>query len=126
MEIPSIKSLKRGITIKDLEDQKLFDIVLNKCIEQIQNTTKYSKKTFCIFNVPNILIGQLNYNPRDCVLYITKEFKKKGYKVELLSMLQIYIDWSEYNKVTYMKKEDYSKKISKLFPKAKNIKYIYE
>jgi hypothetical protein len=125
MDIPSIKSLKRANNIREIQEIKVFDIILNKCIEEIHRINKYSKKTYCIYTVPGIIIGHLNYNPKECVLYITKSFKKEGYKVELLSPLQIYIDWSEYNNVIH-KEKDHVKKISQLFPKAKNIKYIYE
>ena len=128
MEIPSPKSLKKGIIFKEQEERKLFDIVLNKCIEGIKHTNKYTKKTFFIFTVPKILIGYITYNPNDCVLYITREFKNKGYNAHLLSLRDIYIDWSDYKKTNVIQKsnEDPVKKMSKLFPKAKNIKYVYE
>lgn len=128
MEIPSPKSLKKGTIFKEQEEKKLFDIVLNKCIEGIQYTNKYTKKTFFVFTVPKILIGHISYNPNDCVLYITQAFQNKGYNTCLLSLREIYIDWSDYKKgnVTQKLIEDPVKKMSKLFPKAKNIKYVYE
>ena len=76
MEIPTPKSLKRGNIFKEQEEKKLLDVVLNKCIEGIQHTNKYTKKTFYIFSVPKILIGQMTYNPSDCVLYIIQAFEK--------------------------------------------------
>jgi hypothetical protein len=127
-DIPSIKSLKKERILKDNKEQDDFKIVLKKCIEAIDYTHKYTKKTYCIFDVPEILIDIPNYNPKSCMLYIINAFKKKGYKSEPINKFRIYIEWTEYNTATIKDTliKDPVEKISKLFPKAKNIKYVYE
>jgi hypothetical protein len=125
-EIPSIKSLKKKKILKEKEDHTIFDIVLNKCIEKINYIDTYTKKTFLVFEVPTIMIGQINYNASECVLYLINKFRQKNYNVELIKSTTIYIDWTEYQKVSVKNDiKDTSKNMSKLFPKA-NIKYIYE
>jgi hypothetical protein len=127
-KIPLIHTLKKEKHFTKMQEESIFEIVLKKCIEEINTTHKFSKQTYIIFNVPKIIIEYLNYNQSECLYYLVKQFKKKNYKVEVLSKNQIYIDWSEYQIVKQKPRPsltDHTEKLSKLFPKAK-LEYQYQ
>ena len=77
IKIPSISSLHNEKSIKETSKIDIFNIVLNKCVEKIIYTNRYTDKTFVIFEVPKLLIGFPTYDYKICILYIITELSKK-------------------------------------------------
>jgi hypothetical protein len=133
--IPSINSLHKEKGIKELAKIKIFDNVLNRCVEKIIFTNKYTDKTFVIFEVPQIIIGHPNYDYKICILYLMSQLTQKHYKVSFLEPFYIYIDWgSEVINTTSSKHsidnndklKKQTKELLKKFPNASKVEFVYE
>ncbi len=118
-KLPDIFSLQREKEKLFKARQQVFDIVLKKCIEGILFTNK-NNKTFFIFEVPKIIIGEPLYNYKVCLLYIIDKLKMKKYKVEFIEPNGLYIDWAESNSSLRKHTEELLKK----FPNVSEIEYI--
>lgn len=129
--IPTINSLHKEKELKELAKTKIFDNVLNRCVEKIIFTNKYTDQTFVIFEVPQILIGYPNYDYKICILYLISKLTQKHYKAFFLEPFYIYIDWgtsvvntSVDEKNEKLKKQ--TKELLKKFPNASHVEFIYQ
>lgn len=135
MSIPNISNLHIEKQIKDNIKNEMFNIVLKKCIEDINYTNKCTDKTYIIFEAPNIIIGFHNYNPISCIHYLIYQFTKKGYLVQFMEPNKLYIDWGTNNKErsqdiiptsnpTKLKKQ--TNELLRKYPTASKVVYVYE
>jgi hypothetical protein len=113
----------------------IYKTVLNKCIEKIIYTNRHTDKTFIIFEVPKILIGQTSYDMKSCIHYIINNITTHGYYIQFIEPFYIYIDWGSKHTSMYsnsmINKEDNdiqakTKEILKHFPGINKVEYIYE
>lgn len=123
LNIPDIKKLHVDNFLKEKQDEKHYKIVLNNCIEKLNQIHNSLKQTYLVFNVPNILLNFTNYKKDVCLLYLYTNFKKKKYNVEILNTDQLCIDWSK-RSVKKDRSKKYDKKdqeqfLKEMFPKAK-------
>jgi hypothetical protein len=127
-QIPDINNLHIEKQIKDNIKNEMFNIVLKKCIEDINYTNKCTDKTYIIFEAPPIIIGFHNYNPISCIHYLIYQFTKKGYLVQFMEPNKLYIDWG--TKTTLDTNDSKLKKqtneLLKKYPTATKVEYIYE
>ena len=123
MNVPKISNLQKTQNERIEEMNGIYKVVLKKCNEKIIHTSKHSNKSFTIFQVPKLLIGQPMYNIKSCIYYIIHELSKNGYYIEYIEPYFIYIDWGSNS--TKISKET-SLELLKLFPNVKNIEYIYK
>lgn len=121
MNVPKISNLQKTQNERIEEMNGIYKVVLKKCNEKIIHTSKHSNKSFTIFQVPKLLIGQPMYNIKSCIYYIIHELSKNGYYIEYIEPYFIYIDWGS----NIISKET-SLELLKLFPNVKNIEYIYK
>ena len=70
LNVPSISSLHIEKQQKQSSTNDIYKTVLNKCIEKIIYTNRHTDKTFIIFEVPKLLIGQTTYDMKSCIHYI--------------------------------------------------------
>jgi hypothetical protein len=135
LNIPSISSLHNEKQIKVTNSYDIYKTVLNKCIEKIIYTNRHTDKTFIIFEVPKILIGQTSYDMKSCIHYIINNITTHGYYVQFIEPFYIYIDWGSKhttngnirNENTNEKHiESKTKEILKHFPGINKVEYIYE
>lgn len=128
--IPSINELHKEKGVKDLAKIKIFENVLNRCVEKIVFTNKYTDQTFVIFEVPQILIGYPNYDFKICILYLMSQLAKKHYKVSFLEPFYLYIDWGSVNVSERVDKNEklrkQTKELLKKFPNASKVEFVYE
>jgi len=129
MDIPDICNLHIEKNIKDNIKNEMFNIVLKKCIEDINYTNKCTEKTYIIFEVPNIIIGFHNYNPISCIHYLIYKFTKKEYLVQFMEPNKLYIDWgtnTSNNIQDNGKLKKQTNELLKKYPTATKVEYIYE
>lgn len=128
-QIPDINNLHIEKQIKDNIKNEMFNIVLKKCIEDINYTNKCTEKTYIIFEVPNIIIGFHNYNPISCIHYLIYKFTKKGYLVQFMEPNKLYIDWgtnTSNNIQDNGKLKKQTNELLKKYPTATKVEYVYE
>lgn len=134
IHIPDISNLHMEKQIKDNIKNEMFNIVLRKCIQEINYTNKCTDKTYIIFETPNIIIGFHNYNPISCIHYLIFQFTKKGYLVQFMEPDKLYIDWGT-NKLTFnniqptanpTKLKNQTNELLKKYPTASKVVYVYE
>lgn len=131
LNIPSISSLHNEKQMKVTSSNDIYKTVLNKCIEKIVYTNRHTDKTFIIFEVPKILIGQTSYDMKSCIHYVINNITTHGYYVQFIEPFYIYIDWgskTNYSSTNSNERniESKTKEILKHFPGINKVEYIYE
>jgi len=131
--IPTIQALQQEKSTKDNLKNDIFTIVLNKCVEKIVYTNRHTDKTFVIFEVPKILIGQPSYDMNSCILFIMNQLSKHNYMVDFIEPFYLYIDWGsriskiqDSSKQTNIKLKRQTEMLLKKFPDTSEIEFIYE
>ncbi len=122
MEIPDATSLRQSNNTTH-NNNKIYNVVLDRCVQQIIHTNKTSDKTYTIFTVPTFLLGVVLYNMSTCMLYIIEELSRKNYIVKMIEPNYIHIDWGK--RINFNKNSDYIKKLLQKNPDAK-IEFVYE
>jgi len=134
-DIPSIDSLHREKSIKDDSKAKIFNLVLNKCVEKISYTNRHTDKTFVIFEVPQVLIGYPLYDMKSCLLFLITKLSASGYIIEFIDPFYLYIDWgSKTNRTNKFhvpssnpnKLKHDTMNLLQQFPNTSKIEFVYE
>ena len=136
MKIPSITKLHEERDEKVKSKNGIFKIILNKCVEKIVYTNRYTDKTFIIFEVPKVLIGYPSYDMNSCMSYMISRLSNSGYIVEFIEPFYLYIDWgskSKYNTSSSSSSRHHNSlrstdttAILEKFPNASKIEFVYE
>lgn len=133
MDIPSINSLHDEKNLKNKSRVDMFTVVLNKCIEKIIYTNRHTDKTFVIFEVPRVLIGNPSYDMKSCIVFLMHKLSQNKYYVEFIEPFYLYIDWGSQNKQSsssvYKKRESTTKFNEELIEKtltSPKIEFVYE
>ncbi len=137
MDIPSIKKLQQERDEKARTKTNVFRIILNKCVDKITYTNRYTDKTYIIFEVPKVLIGHPGYDMNSCISYMIYKLSSCGYIVEFVEPFYLYIDWgsgierqSKYKNYSSQSSQNKFKSetqaILEKFPNASKIEFIYE
>ena len=92
------------LNIKDLqkinrERQKLklesYKKILEMICSKIKETSTILQKSYCVFQVPEILFGYTLYEINDCCLWLKTELLKQGVSsVDILEHHILVIKWS--------------------------------
>ena len=129
-KIPDIINLHKEKNKKEIIKNQMYDIVLNKCISNINNVNKFTDKTFILFEVPEIIPGFHNYNLLSCIKYLKEKFNEKNYIVTYIQPNPtnprhiLHIDWgSSKINVELLKKTN---ELLKKYPDISQVEYIYE
>ena len=122
IKFPNAESLQKEKNEINKNNLRIYENIMNKCIEKILYTNRYTEQTFTVFDVPKILIGNLQYNRMSCIIYIINELEKNNYKCEYIAPSYIYIDWGG-NKITSIENKIQSdiQRILKNNPKTSKI-----
>lgn len=139
-KVPNISNLHAERHIKKEAKNEIFNIVLNKCIDQILETNARTDYTFIYFEVPNIIIGFHGYDRVACIHFLINELSKEGYRVEFVEPYYLYIDWNKnLNQKTIdnlvfqniiptsnpEKLKEQTKKLLKKYPNASKVVFEY-
>lgn len=136
-KIPNIQNLHIEKNIKESIKNEMFNIVLKRCIEEINYTNSFTDKTYIIFEIPNIIIGFHNYDKLSCVTYLMHQFIQKEYLVQFIEPNKLYIDWgtntSKFSNLQNLiptsnpiKLKNQTRELLKKYPTATKIVYEYE
>ena len=98
IKIPDISKLHVEKKILEKAKREIFEIVLNKCVADINYTNKYTDKTFILFEVPKVIIGYSHYDKNACIEYLIDVFKSENY-FAASSNGYVYIDWSKQKEI---------------------------
>lgn len=129
-KIPSVSKLHEERDEKIKSKNNVFKVILNKCVEKIVYTNRYTDKTFIIFEIPKVLIGYPGYDMNSCISYMITRLSNSGYIVEFIEPFYLYIDWGssmENDKAKYSDRfKTETKAILEKFPNASKIEFVYE
>jgi hypothetical protein len=133
-QIPTIEALRKEKDYKQTSREEMFKIVLNKCVEKVMYTNRFTDKTFVIFEVPRILIGFPTYDMKMCILFLKTVLSQHGYIVEFIDPFYLYIDWGTNgtNGYTHAKRshsdkiKSQTKKLLERFPNTSKVEFVYE
>lgn len=93
-QIPNISNLHAERNLRNHNKLEIFKMVLNKCIEKITYTNRFTDHAFIFFEVPKILVGFPGYSMNSCILFIKEQLTVVGYKVAFVEPFYLYIDWA--------------------------------
>ncbi len=126
--IPSIESLHKEKQMKNEHKDKIFDIVLSKCIAQIKDINLKTSYTYTYFEVPNIIIGSPYYDKMGCVKYLMNKLFHKNFRVEFIEPFYLYIDWGTFKNTTNSldNLEKKAKELLKKYPEVSDISFQIE
>lgn len=140
-KIPNINNLHNEKIIKEQVRNEMFNVVLNKCIDSITYTNKYTDKTYILFKVPDIMEfnGVNRYDKMSCITYLIQQFTVQRYMVEFVEPFYIYIDWGTNivdKNVDYIQKiiptsnpsklKKQTDELLKKYPNTSKVTYVYE
>ena len=106
MSTLNINDLYDTINNKNFQRLKKFDDILL----QIHRRIKYHaelEQTFCLYNIPEFIIGVPLYNVNDLKKYVMTTLTKNGFKIMYFHPNTIFISWDVKNK---LKNNDKKKK----------------
>lgn len=91
----------REISVNDInrihaEKEAIRLKIFNKILDRSYNRIKYSvyrETNFCLFQVPEFIIGIPLYDMQKCVYYIGLKLMKKGYNIKYYKPNIILISW---------------------------------
>lgn len=140
-KIPNISNLHNEKNVKEQARNEMFNVVLNKCIDDITYTNKFTDKTYIVFEVPDIIIGfngGHRYDKMSCITYLIQQFTLQKYMVQFIEPYYIYIDWGTNidKKVDYIQKiiptsnptklKKQTDELLKKYPNTSKVTYVYE
>lgn len=88
----SAKELQRKNAARNQPSTAVFDRVLEKCYNKIKLTNDF-KQEYCFFEFKDFAWGMPIYNTTECLLHVSIELIRKGYKVRRFADDIIFIDW---------------------------------
>lgn len=88
----SLSELAKIHKKKQKNKTKTYDVILNKCHNQIRNMAKRDQ-TFCYYVVPLYVLGLPLYDINACILYLLLNLKKKGFYVQMADAQTLFISW---------------------------------
>ena len=98
MSTLNINDLYDSINNKNYKRMEKFDNILT----QIHRRIKYHadlEQTFCLYNIPEFILGTPLYNVNDLKKYIINTLKKNGFKILYFHPNTIFISWDVENKI---------------------------
>ncbi len=97
--------IKRKIKKKNYKQQ------LQRCLETIKSANENYHKQFLVYNVPYSLIGEPNYDPAECTIYIKEELRNSEFAVDIMKPGNIlFISWKPEDVEKVQKKNAKKKK----------------
>ena len=88
----NIKELHRTIDIKRQNRMKCYEIILEKIHKKIIYTTK-REQSFCIYVIPEYIIGLPMINNNECTEYLIEKLNENGFYVKYTFPILLYISW---------------------------------
>lgn len=72
--------------------KECFDKVLDQCCSKIKKAAKLDK-TFCLYDVPEFILGYPLYNINECMTYVIDKLAKNGFAVQYFFPRYIVVSW---------------------------------
>lgn len=97
--IPSVMDLYKQTQQRKEAQTTIYAEILKLCCKKIDITNRYKKKTHCRYSIPHLLYGAPTFDKVECIAYMTKLLKEKGFKVKNIlrtsenDPFRIYISW---------------------------------
>ena len=88
----NVQELQKKQKEKEKTRVKIYETISSKCFKKIKETSE-NESTYCFFQLPEYIPGLPLYNMTECVLYILKKLKEKGFSCRYVDSFIIYISW---------------------------------
>lgn len=97
-----------SVNIDDLRDRhrekinirtRVYEKLLEKCYYRVNNAAE-NDLTYCIFPVPDFILGMPTYNLAYCAAYIIFDLKRNGFHAKFFNPNIIFVVWN-YDKPSY-------------------------
>lgn len=69
-----------------------FSSIVSSAYRRIENAVRFGA-VYCIFNVPEILVGYPLYDLNECVMHVMSRLQKNGFKVHYIFPSVLVITW---------------------------------
>jgi hypothetical protein len=88
----SINDIQQKQNAKDKYRMQVHKRLLEKCYYKIK-TASESEESYCLYRVPEFIIGEPIYNLPECILFIITNLKNSGFLIKYYKPNLIYITW---------------------------------
>ena len=90
----SINDLQKDYVSKEKKRNIVYTNITKKCFNKIKETNN-NNSTFCFFTIPEYIPGYPLFNMTECVLFMLKKLKEKGFSCRYVDNYVIYISWNK-------------------------------
>lgn len=77
---------------RDQKKEEVFKVLLKECSAKIKKSDEM-KNLYCIYTVPEFVLGYPIFNINECITYIIKEISKHGFQTQYIFPNIIVIAW---------------------------------
>lgn len=92
----SVKDIINNKKKRDERKSEVFQILLKECCNKIRLGDEL-KNMYCIYEVPEFVIGQPLYNLNEAIGYIVNELSQRGFTVQYIFPKIIIVTWFNVN-----------------------------
>ena len=89
----SVRDLTVQIQARQLKRHQIFDKILEMCYNNIKRNADKSQ-LFCLFEVPEFVIGMPLYDLNECITYLVEKLKNSEFLVKYYFPKVLYISWN--------------------------------
>ena len=102
-----------SVNIDDLRDRhiskcnirtKIYEKLLEKCYYRINNSAE-NDLTYCIYPIPDFVLGMPTYNLAYCAAYIIFDLRRNGFNGRFFNPNVIFVQWN-YEQPSYLRREE--------------------
>ena len=81
----------------DISKIEIYNKVLNRIHTRIKITSRQKKNNqFCWFVVPEVILGEPRYDPKNCIPYLIEKLKDNGFLVKYTHPNLLFLTWQHY------------------------------
>lgn len=104
----SIDDLYEKKQQKDLKVLQTYKNILSKVHNKIKIASRQrNNNEFCWFVVPEVILGNSNYNNNDCIVYIIKQLEENGFRIQYTHPNVLLISWKHW--IPYYVRQEFKK-----------------
>lgn len=88
----TLKEIQAKQQSREVKRKEVFQIILEDCGKLIKKSDDM-KRMCCMFVVPDFVIGQPLFDLHECISFLVKEMKARGFSVHYIFPKSLFITW---------------------------------
>ncbi len=89
----NIKELQKEVHLRETKYNNTFQEILKIVHKKILNTNQKNNDCYCYYQIPAIIYGLPRFNIHNCLIFLSNELSKNGFRVQTYFPNTLYISW---------------------------------